>query len=432
VADPPIGSGTIRIERSFSWLLWAVLLGFAYIYSVSESDVVRYSLAAGTAYTSLALLLERAAPRAHVYGEAIAEGGVVFSGEPFQLTVSVSSWLLPLVSVSRVDLLSDSGISVTGIEYEKSLEVLRLHISAVARVGTHEVVGVRIYVRLRTLVTAAEITLVRRLMLRAVPKVSEGVFGVGGGAPYDIGTSRVGTPGSGTQFFGSREYRYGDELKRVDWKASLRTGRLIVKLFEKEVYRSVLLVVPISGGYLKGRALDTLAMEVLRVVLELVRRGTEVSVAIVARFSTSNTAFVKLRGLGDLGALTECLSRIEWRGDRESSLTYRTALWFSVRLLSEVISRRSLVVYVGEPESDVDVVAGKIVSKIVRNIGHEPVFAVVSPSILRLMLGEASAEDLVAITRTSRAALGELSSFARTFVFLGDDLLKFLARAMYA
>lgn len=428
---PPTNSNAVRIRRSYSYLLWAVLLSLAYVYSVLESHVAKYLLATGIAYSSLALLLERVASRALVLGEVAAKNDVLFSGEPFQLTVELRSWLLSIASVLRVDLLSDSGVSVTEVRYEKTLEVLRLRISAIARVGIHEVVGVRIYARLMTLITEIEITLVKHLVLRAMPKISENMLTASGGTPYDIGTSRVGVPGSGTQFYGNREYEYGDELKRVDWKASLRTGRLIIKLFEKEIYRSVFFVIPIHRGYLRGMALDILAREIIRVVSELTRRGTEVSVAVVAKFPSSNIAFMKIRGPANVGSLVECLSNIEWHEDDESDLTYRTSLWFSVKLLSEVISHKSLVVYVGEPESDVDIVAGKIVSRIVKNMGHEPVFAVVSPSILRLMLGEASVEDLIAITRTSRVVFGELSSFARTFVFLGDDLLKFLVRSIH-
>lgn len=424
-------SSTVRIKRSYSYVLLAVLLSLAYVHSILESHVARYLLAISMVYTSLALLLERVASRALVFGELATEDEVLFSGEPFQLTVELRSWLLILASVLRVDLLSDSGVSVTEVRYEKSPEVLRLHISITARVGTHEVAGIRIYARLMTLITEVEVTLVKRVVLRAMPRISESILTVGGGTPYDIGTSRVGVSGTGTQFYGNREYVPGDELKRVDWKASLRTGRMIVKLFEKEVYRSVFFVIPIHRDYLRGGALDVLAREVIRVVSELARRGTEVSVAIVAKFTSSNTAFMKIRRPADIGSLAEYLSRIEWREDSGGNLTYRTSLWLSVKLLSEVILRKSLVVYVGEPESDVDIVAGKIVSRIVKNMGHEPVFAVVSPSILRLILGEASVEDLIAITRTSKVAFGELSSLARTFVFLGDDLLKFLVRSIH-
>ncbi|MEM1936309.1 MAG: DUF58 domain-containing protein [Sulfolobales archaeon] len=179
----------------------------------------------------------------------------------------------------------------------------------------------------------------------------------------------------------NKEYRPGDDLKRIDWKASSRTGKLTVKLFEKEVYRRVFFVVPITERYLRGSssALDVLAYELIRMAAILVRYGTEVFVALTSRSLSPAPSFVKVREISGLADLAEYFSRVVWgEGPLDCHLEYRSALWNSVKLLTEAVPGRGLVVYLGEPESDVDVVASKIVTDTVKSMGHEPVFVLVS------------------------------------------------------
>lgn len=48
------------------------------------------------------------------------------------------------------------------------------------------------------------------------------------------GTIRSHLPGDGIEFFGTREYVPGDNLRRLDWKAYARLGRLVVNEYEEE------------------------------------------------------------------------------------------------------------------------------------------------------------------------------------------------------
>jgi len=49
--------------------------------------------------------------------------------------------------------------------------------------------------------------------------------------------------GAGTEFYELRLYNAGDELRRINWKASARTGRLVTNEFESEHVTDVLLIV---------------------------------------------------------------------------------------------------------------------------------------------------------------------------------------------
>ncbi len=53
-----------------------------------------------------------------------------------------------------------------------------------------------------------------------------------------------------TRFLGVREYRHGDPLKRVHWRATARSGKLQVKLFEPTVLDGLLLAIEMSTSVL--------------------------------------------------------------------------------------------------------------------------------------------------------------------------------------
>ena len=90
--------------------------------------------------------------------------------------------------------------------------------------------------------------------LTVLPKVEE----LG---PLELRARRVGPwPGSvpsrrigiGTEFYELRLYSPGDELRRINWKASAKTARLVTNEFEGEQVTDVLVVLDCSEGALSG------------------------------------------------------------------------------------------------------------------------------------------------------------------------------------
>lgn len=59
------------------------------------------------------------------------------------------------------------------------------------------------------------------------------------------GTARARRGGSGTEWFGTREYRPGDPIRRIHWKALARWGRLAVVEFEEERAAEVVVVLDV-------------------------------------------------------------------------------------------------------------------------------------------------------------------------------------------
>lgn len=73
------------------------------------------------------------------------------------------------------------------------------------------------------------------------------------------GTARSRRAGSGVEFFGCREYRPGDEIRRINWKASARAGQLVVTEYEEERAADVAVVLDVrEAAYRAENPLDLL------------------------------------------------------------------------------------------------------------------------------------------------------------------------------
>lgn len=86
-----------------------------------------------------------------------------------------------------------------------------------------------------------------------------------------------------SRFHGVREYRPGDPLRRIHWRAAARTGTLQIKLFEPAVLEGILLAVDMEEGVYgpaPGRAeeenpLEELAITAAASLAELVLAGSQ-------------------------------------------------------------------------------------------------------------------------------------------------------------
>ncbi len=85
--------------------------------------------------------------------------------------------------------------------------------------------------------------------------------------PYAGSSAR--SAGWGTAFYYLRDYVEGDDVRKIDWKALARTGKLMVKQFEAEEAVHVALVLLVSGDMLYGPYGDTMFEESLRLAAAL-------------------------------------------------------------------------------------------------------------------------------------------------------------------
>jgi uncharacterized protein (DUF58 family) len=95
------------------------------------------------------------------------------------------------------------------------------------------------------------------------------------GALAEMGIKRMRMAGEGTEFESLREYLEGDSFRDIDWKATARRGRPIVRSFEVE--RSQTLVIAIDTGRLMTPRVGALAKldRAINAALMLAYLGTE-------------------------------------------------------------------------------------------------------------------------------------------------------------
>jgi uncharacterized protein (DUF58 family) len=76
----------------------------------------------------------------------------------------------------------------------------------------------------------------------------------------NYGLQRSKQKGLGSEFYGMRKYVFGDQFRLIDWKASARSQKLIVKEFESERDVSVMILVD-SSNSMAGGAIENTKFE---------------------------------------------------------------------------------------------------------------------------------------------------------------------------
>ncbi len=117
----------------------------------------------------------------------------------------------------------------------------------------------------------------------------------------------------GREFESLREYRAGDDRRSIDWKATARRGRGIVRVHQPERNQTVLLLLDcgrhMAGEVLERRKLDHAVDAVLRLAKVSLDRGDQVG---VMAFATTVQAWLPPRkGQEQLKAIAQSLYRVE-------------------------------------------------------------------------------------------------------------------------
>jgi len=162
----------------------------------------------------------------------------------------------------------------------------------------------------------------RIVVLPPIREVRESVIEYGGPHEFiSLGEHASKSVGISTEYASSREYVPGDDLRFVDWKATARTGKLIVKEFESQTSSSYLIIVDCGRSMSKGeiRKIDYLKQAVIILAREAVRKGDEIGLLIP---SVSGIAFPSgirrylppAAGIEQLYSIMELISFIQASG----------------------------------------------------------------------------------------------------------------------
>ena len=159
------------------------------------------------------------------------------------------------------------------------------------------------------------------------------------GALQELGIRTLRYAGVGTEFESLRDYQHGDDYRDIDWKATARRAKPVVRRFEVERSQTIVLAVdagrlmqPVVGGLSK---LDRAVNAALLLAYLATRGGDLVGLLVFGR--DIHTFLPPKKGHRQFLAVLEALYSVE--GRTEESDYVRALTYLSTRL-----SRRSLVV----------------------------------------------------------------------------------------
>ncbi len=154
-----------------------------------------------------------------------------------------------------------------------------------------------------------------------------------------IGIRRSRARGLGSEFESLRDYTTGDDYRKIDWKATARRGKLIVRQYEQERNQSVLIVIDVGRhmlGEVQGvRKLDHVLDSILMLSQAAAVAGDQVGLLV---YSDTVRRFLPPRkGRTQLGMVIEAIHDLvadPTESDAISAFAYLQSRW----------KRRSLMV----------------------------------------------------------------------------------------
>ncbi len=321
VSIAPIGEGLTPRGRA---LLAAASILFGLLAIVSEANMsvilVLASFLMVFIYLSKVTLDFKINVARKLKARRIFEKPIV-EGRPLKVTVRIENpTLAPLEIIeifdpypSKFRLHRGSNTSIAYIPasgfFELSYEVLPV-------LGKHEFGNPRIVIRDPAGLFSREIELrvnnVVEVQPRYEPIHRRGLLVVPTLMPG--GVSSIKRRGIGMQFMDIREYVPGDEYRKIEWKATARTGRLMVKEFEQESSLEVMLILDtrdtMSYGVLGQTKLEYVVRGAAAIAGYLLRRGDFVGLAYA---SMDGLRVLKpRRGPAHFKLLMRALAKITW------------------------------------------------------------------------------------------------------------------------
>ncbi|PUA32511.1 MAG: hypothetical protein B7O98_07620 [Zestosphaera tikiterensis] len=201
--------------------------------------------------------------------------------------------------------------------------------------------------------------------------------------------------GVGTQFFEVREYVPGDDFKRIEWKTTARLSKLAVKELEHESLRGVVMVLALDDDYFmrEVNAYDHIAREVTNVVENFLRNNLYVKVLVVTE--RGYTVSEKLTSLNHISKLLKALADVEWPIELSAtSSALRVSTWLITSIVKTSCKDRCLVVYLCNVKSDVDVISLNKVYRELKALGHDVMFIIAPPALMKILKEPAGKTDL--------------------------------------
>jgi uncharacterized protein (DUF58 family) len=188
--------------------------------------------------------------------------GVVTPGVPFKIRCRLRNLTTLSLRHTRLGVFTSPGLKL-GLEQGSEVSVrpgeqLDFEIEAQARAaGRHFLHGLTLLMTDRLGLIQTHLYFPSTLSLSAVPRPAAGRRLPGRpltGSPLDrAGRHFLSLHGSGTELKEIRQHRAGDPFRSIDWKATARTGRLMVRQMESEIQGTHYILIDASATMRPGK-----------------------------------------------------------------------------------------------------------------------------------------------------------------------------------
>jgi uncharacterized protein (DUF58 family) len=251
---------------------------------------------------------------------------------------------------------------------------------------------------------AAQEVIVYPAAARVAPASLGGVMGFGG-----VETEQLSASGAGLEFYGIRDYRAGDALRRIHWPSTARLGHFAVVEFEENFGADLVLAIDLRRGTEFGWGKDATLEMAIKAAASLatfaVENGAQV---VVAAQDARQRYFAVARRMEELPLLLEALARMEADGE--------TPLPEVMAQVSEVAAGASAVLLTAAPDEAMEAAAA-------RWIGRQA--QVVAVLFDAASWGAQEAGDIYALSRRLEAAGAQVEIYRR-----GEGLEGLLGRTV--
>ena len=274
---------TALLLLAISIIVIALLVGTTAIYAGIALLIL---IAIMRGYASIATL---AAVRLRV--EPVVKGRL--EGEPLEVLFTISNdTIVPIalieLSVAYSPHLRLAEGSRAGVAVIPPKGSIGYRLVFTSRAGKHLIGPVVAVVRDPLgLYRSSELELGKPVEVRISPKPVEVVIRKLFVKTRSTGITRSREPGSGIEFHSIREYRPGDEIKRIDWKHYASKRKLAIREMEREAYQSILFVLdatpPMFFGAYGLTPFEHSARIIASIASYLARRGDLMSIVVYGR-----------------------------------------------------------------------------------------------------------------------------------------------------
>lgn len=227
---------------------------------------------------------------------------------------------------------------------------------------------------------------------------------VKGTAPwFGIETSHV--SGDEHEFYGVREYRQGDPVKRIHWLSTARKNRLIVRQFQQQSFCRATILFNLNKENNFGRGKDTVAEYTVKIAASAAKHLLERDVSLEVIAHAGETAHIPFnKGPGHLEGIFKLLA-----GAQAES---RVGIDDLFREFSSLIANDSSLIVI-MPDKDLEYLYPMLSLKI-RNISLIPLILVTSSFL--------GSFDKTGFREDMRIKLPSRASFTPIFFFCHDRL----------